>query len=528
MALTVPNGPTGLLASPAEAAGGGSTEGSSTGEVGAGVPSSEWNVLILTVDALRADRMGLHGHDRDTTPYLDRLAEEAVVFDRCYANGAWTSPGIVSMMTGVHPPVHGQATRFDYTDALLVTPLDALRKAHGFRMIARDTQSPTYRGLGFQWAYRPVITEDVEVMDWLAGLDRRWFAWVHVKPTHLPYDPPPYHLRRFNADRLDTPAIRAVRENTTVYPEDYGLRWKPPVIEAFTEEEQAVVRDLYDGEVAAADDLVGRMIETLRERGVLDRTLVIITADHGEELFDHGWVGHASTGYRGKVNDELLHIPMIVRMPHGDASGRVDALVQQSDVMPTVFELLGTDADASDYRFQGRSLVPLIRAEPDAIGHERVFSRTTFKGWTTPLAETRDGATSVRERGRKLIRYRRDGVVSHEAFDLVADPGEREDLWGQRAAEFADLVDALDTWEAENVALGGELMMKAATRRVEALQDAAKARDGAAAAEHWLALQELDRTYANEWAPPQQDPAFRTRWRALLRRAASLRDKASR
>lgn len=509
------------------AAGGGSTEGASTSEPAAVAPSDAWNVLVVSVDALRADRMALYGHDRDTTPYLDRFADEAVVFDRCFANGAWTSPGIASMMTGVHAPVHGQDTRYDYTDELLVTPLDVLR-AQGLRTISRESEGATYRGLGFQWKYRPVLHEGVEVAEWLAGLDERWLAWVHVKPTHLPYDPPPYHLRRFGGDRLDTPAVRAVRDNTTVYPQDYGLSWNPPVIEAFTEEEQAVVRDLYDGEVAAADDLLGRMMETLRERGVLDRTVVILTADHGEELFDHGWVGHASTGYQGKVYDELLHIPLIVRLPGGEAHGRVDALVQQHDVMPTLFELLGADASATDYAFQGRSLVPLIEGRDGATGHERVFARTTFKGWTTPLAEAGDGATAVRDGSRKLIRLRRDGKLSHEAYDLASDPGERTDLWPDKAGDFADLVQALDAWEAENVQRGGDLLITAAERRVEALEEAARARDAAAAAEHWLALTELDRTYRTEWSPPQDDPAFRGSWQRLLRRARALRDRASR
>ena len=366
-----------LLGSPALAAGGSTSEPIPPAPSPDHPPSGtdQWNVLFLTVDALRADRMGLYGHDRDTTPYLERLARESFVFDNCFANGAWTSPGIISMLTGLHPPAHGQGTRFDYVDDEIVTPLDVLGKEHGFRTIARDTDSPTYRGVGLKIAYRPVLHENMEVVDWLAGQDERWVAWVHIKPTHLPYDPPPYHLRRFGGDRLDTDGIRAIRSSGTVYPQDYGLSWNPPVIPSFSPEEQAVVRDLYDGEVADADDQVGRIVERLRERGLLDHTLVVITADHGEELFDHGWVGHASTGYQGKVTDELTHIPLIIRVPGGQHVGRSAALVQQSDLMPTLFELLGADVGKTDAGFQGVSLAPLL-AGREAATHDVVFSRT--------------------------------------------------------------------------------------------------------------------------------------------------------
>jgi len=512
------------LSGPALAAG----ASGSTDDAPAASPSDEWNVLLLTVDALRADRMGLYGHDRDTTPYLERLADESVVFEQCYANGAWTSPGIVSMLTGLYPPAHGQGTRYDYVDKGIDTPLDVLVREHGFLTIARDTDSPTYRGVGLQWSYLPARRDPLDVMDWLADLDHRWLAWVHIKPTHLPYDPPAYHLRRFGGDRLDTPAIQAVRSSGTVYPRDYGLSWDPPVIAEFTPQEQAVVRDLYDGEVAHADDLVGRMIETLRERGQLDRTIVIISADHGEELFEHGWVGHASTGYQGKVTDELLHIPLIVRLPGGHTTGRVQALVQQHDVMPTLFELLGADASRVDGGFQGHSLLPLMQGQQGATGHEHVFARTTFRGWTTPLDQADDGATAVRDSGRKLIRLRRDGQISHQAFDLATDPGEQQDLWPTESERFADLAQALDAWEAENVDKGAELLFAAAAHRMESLEEAARERDPVVAAEEWLGLLELERTYANEWHPPMADRRYQGKWTRLKRRAAPQRDRAGR
>lgn len=488
-------------------------------------PPESWNVLVIVLDAQRADRMGLYGHDRDTTPYLERLATESVVFEQCFSVSAWTSPGVVSAFTGLGPLVHGQTTRYDYVDDTLVTPLDVLR-GRGVQPIARETDGPTVRGVGFRQGYLPVLRHGPEVVEWLASRSGRWAAWVHIKGTHLPYDPPAYHLRRFGGDRLDTPAIRAVRENGTVYPQDYGLSWNPPVIASFTAEEQAVIRDLYDGDVAAQDDEIGRMVEHLRERGVLDRTLLVITADHGEELFEHGWVGHASTGYQGKLTDELLHIPLLVRVPGGTLAGRSDALVQQSDIMPTVFDLLGVPEEGLDAPFQGRSLVPLMRGEGQ--GSEHVFAVTTKKGWTTPLDETRDGSIMVRTADRKLIRTREGDAVTVQAFDLVADPGEQVDLWPTEPDRFADLGAALDAWIDESREEAARLLFLVGERRVAAMKDAAREGDAVEAARQWAALAELERTYRTEWASPFDNRETVDKWARLRNRGMKHMGRASR
>ncbi len=488
-------------------------------------PPPPRNVLVITVDALRPDRMALYGYDRPTTPYLDRFASESVVFERAFATGAWTSPGIASLFSGLHAPAHGQNSRYDYVDATLTTPLDVLR-ARGMRGIARDAEQATIRGLGFTVAYNPVLHDGVEVVDWLAHQGDGWIAWVHVKPTHLPYAPSPFHLRRFGGDRMDSPAITAVRTSGTVYPRDYGLSWKPPVIEAFTPDEQAVVSDLYDGAVADADALLGQMIETLRSAGKLDRTLLVISADHGEELFDHGWVGHASTGYEGKVYDELIRVPLIIRPP-GGASGRVPALVSQIDVMPTVFELVGADPAAVDGGMQGLSLAPWLRGEPGP-SHDVVYARTTFKGWTCPYGETRDGLTAARAADRKVIRVRQGDTIRHEAYDLVEDPQERRDLYAADPGRFADLVAALDRWDRAAAEHAAGLMLIAGERRLAELRAAADKRDAVAAAQSWLALVELERTYGNEVVRPLDLPGIAGRWARIRREAIRLRDLAGR
>ncbi|TVQ93120.1 MAG: hypothetical protein EA397_04930 [Deltaproteobacteria bacterium] len=483
------------------------------------------NVLVITVDALRPDRMALYGYDRPTTPYLDQIADELFLFDRAFATGAWTSPGIASIFTGLHPPAHGQGSRYDYIDERLYTPLDALRRS-GRVAIARSVEDPTIRGLGFTKAYLPLLDDSSKVIEWLITQPEGWVMWMHLKPTHLPYDPSPFHERRFGGHKLDTPSIRAIRKHGTVYPEDYGLPWDPPVIASFTLEEQKVVRDLYDGTVADADAELGRIIERLRQSGHLGRTLLVISADHGEELFEHGWVGHASTGYRGKVYDELIRVPLLVRMPDGSLSGRTDALVSHIDVMPTVFEALSLDQAEVDGGMQGVSLLPLMRGDVQGV-HDRVFARTTFKGWTCPFEESRDGATAVRTNFRKLIRLRRGDQITHEAYDLATDPAEQNDLFEKDRDRFADLVEALERYDRENTDHAAQLMFTVAERRIEELQRAARDQDAVAAARIWTAWVELERTYANEWVVAMEQPRFAGRWARLRRTAERLRERAS-
>jgi arylsulfatase A-like enzyme len=486
------------------------------------------NVLVLTVDALRTDRMSVYGYERGTTPYLDRFASEAIVFDRAFSTGAWTSPGIVSLFTGNHPPSHGQGSQQDVIDGGLVTPLDVFAQ-NGYRVIGRDTSGPTYEGLGFRLGYGEQITQYEPAAAWVASQPGPWIAWVHVKPTHLPYKPSPFAARLFGGDRLDTPAVRAVKTSGTVFPKDYGLSWKPPVIPSFTPEEQAVVRDLYDGAVYDADSLVGRILEDFRARGLLDKTIVVLTADHGEELFEHGWVGHASTGYEGKVYDELIRIPLMIRLPSGPKGVRVSTLTSQIDVMPTLFGVLELDLTKVDGGMQGRSLVPWFGGSAPPGSEERpIFARTTFKGWTCPPAETRDGATAIRTPDRKVIRVRRAGVVTHEAYDLKSDPGELRDLYPSEPARFADLVAGLDAWDRENQTHAARLMAVAAERHLDTLRKAAAARAALPAAEAWRGLMALKQTYLNEWLSPFDDPAFRARWSGWEREAARLRDQASR
>lgn len=322
------------------------------------------NVLLITVDALRADRTSLYGHARPTTPQLDAFAREAAVFERFFSVSAHTSPGVVSLLTGQEPPVHAQTTQYSYYDAAIPSPLRTLA-ARGYDVVGAAVRGATYANLGFTRGLDGASGE--ELLAQLAERETPFFAWLHTRETHLPYRPAAAFAGRFTRGlALDSPLLRAVREFSIVLRDGaVQVPYRHAGVVAAQREDAEPLRALYDECVASADARVGAWLDRLRASGLLERTIVVITADHGEELLDDGWVGHASTSYDGKLGDALTHVPLIVRVPGGAYAGRYAALASQVDVMPTLFELLGIDGRALAADQQGRSLLPVLRGERD-------------------------------------------------------------------------------------------------------------------------------------------------------------------
>ncbi len=449
---------------------------------------ARWNVLLITVDALRADRMSLYGHSRPTTPQLDAFARDAAVFENFFAVSAHTSPGIISLLTGQAPPVHAQTTQYSYYDALIPSPLRTLAAA-GYDSIGYVTRGATYSDLGFTRGQDGKPTD--ALLAELAHSEKPFFAWLHTRETHLPYRPAPEFAGRFTRGmHLDSPLLRAVREHTLVLrhpPPKLALRHAGDVPASAADSEP--LRALYDECVASADAQLGAWLAQLRESGLLERTIVVITADHGEELLEHGWVGHASTGYDGKLTDEILHIPLIVRFPGGAHAGRYRALSSQVDLMPTLFAVLGIDGSALAANQEGVSLAPVLRREQPEV-REWVFAETTRKGWTTPREETRERLSAVRERGANA--------------DWKTPP---------------KLIDELHRVAASRI------VHAAAQQHLAALAQALERGDAPAAVARWQALARLHSTWGLEREPFFANDAA---WAELRERAAELASAAMR
>jgi arylsulfatase A-like enzyme len=401
-----------------------------------GKPESP-NVLLITVDSFRPDHIGAYGYRRATTPTIDRLARHGVVFRAAFNQAAWTSPPLVSMLTSLYPTAHGVDYRSKSFDPSVMTPLRRLREA-GYAVpgICYLISLPEFENLGFE----PVEQRTLDA--WLKeNAARPFFAWIHLEGPHLPLNPPPPYDRMFTPGGQPLPPevltrLRPFREQPVI-----------PRTEASVDpRDRDAVLALSDGKVRRTDAEIGRILESLERFGLSRSTVVIVTADHGEELLDHGFIGHASTSLAGTLFDELIHVPLVIAYPGVLAEGRtIRALVEGIDVLPTVLDLLGV---APPPVAQGRSLLPLIRGK--AVPRtQRVFAETTTCGRSCPEGQDQGRLQAVRTPTWKLIRTEDARGERFTLYHVASDPKERRDA----AAGHPQIVSRLRAELARHVVL---------------------------------------------------------------------------
>ena len=358
-------------------------------------------VVLVSIDTLRSDRLPAYGYGAGATPHLDRLAREALLFESAWSPCPMTLPSHVTMLTGLQPPGHGVRTNVGFRfDASAHACLPRLLKARGYATGAavssyvlrgesglraafddyEDSLDPRQGG-GFTDQQRPGAVTLRLAREWLgAHAGGPFFFFFHLYEPHAPYEPP----------------------------EPFRGRFAHP----------------YDGEVAAADALVGGLLEHLRALGVYDRALVIVTSDHGEGLGDHGEEQHSILLYR-----EALQVPLLVKLPGGRLGGeRVRGLAQLADLLPTVTALLGVEAPAG---LPGRSLLELRGDAPARVAlGETLYPRLQL-GWSD-LFSAVDG------------RWHYIHGPRPELYDLLADPRETRDLLAHQPGEAARLRAAVE------------------------------------------------------------------------------------
>jgi len=383
------------------------------------------NVLLVLIDTLRADKLGCYGNDLGLTPNIDRLAGQGCLFERAFSHAPWTLPSVSSLLTSTYPIRHGAGGRWGSPQGLTGLSSDVRTLAECFGGQGYDTGaiinvlflSPKFgldRGFA-DYDFQPpkksqrVQRRATEVTDralaWLKkhkrGVSGRpFFFLVHYFDPHLTYDPPKRFRERFAlpADRTRDPTLFGTERDMIALRRGRGDASLLPLYR---------LEHLYNGEVAYTDEQVGRLLDGVHRMGLDDSTVVVLTADHGEEFLDHGGFEHGHTLY-----DELIHIPLIVRYPELIKPRRVHAMVRHVDVGPTLCGLAGIHGEAT---FQGRSLEPVMfgRSHKD----RPVLSQGNM--WGPSL-------TSLRAGGYKLI----TGAGKVALFHVAVDPRERHDLAG--------------------------------------------------------------------------------------------------
>ena len=414
--------------------------------------SADWNVLLVSLDTLRADHLGCYGYERATSPVIDELAAAGVLFRQHVASAPSTLDSHASLLTSLNPTAHGARVSPPSPLAGEAVTLAERLAGAGFTTAAftgggqLDRTFGLAQGFGLYTDDHKPFEESVdEAVAWLSEReDDRWFLFLHTYQPHHPYRPHGRLSKRFSRGyQGPLPEVISVdlvrRINTGDLPIDAA--------------DLAYIVARYDGEIAYTDRHLGRLFRFLRDNGQWDRTLVVVTSDHGEEFGEHGWVAwHSHTLY-----DELLWIPLVMRLPGNFAGTVVDEQTRAVDVLPTLLDALGLPRDEA---MVGSSLLPRLDGRSSGTGPAAISERTLgtplISGRTsraklvypTDLLPARGGGwlagLSSAERHRRV-------APDRALFDLRSDPGETRDVCSPRTWRGGQLRDDLSTVHQRDV-----------------------------------------------------------------------------
>jgi arylsulfatase A-like enzyme len=419
------------------------------------------NVLLITLDTLRPDRMGAFGCDRDTTPALDAFAGESAFFEQAFANSSFTPPSHASILTSRYPSEHGLLhwnkslgdvpTAADFFSAAgyrtgAFTPFPALLKIglqRGFEATTVPDPHITHRvgpdgepvldknGQPRIDSYLLAPGEEVNAaaLPWLLDEDddRPFFAWVHYYDAHRPYG------AHGGKDTFNDFAEPEIGDTEDYYRLDEHKRAKL----GLSPEEVQYIEDRYDGGLARLDARVGALLDSLRAAGRFEDTIIVITADHGEVFAEYEvdeWFSHDPW-----LTDENLHVPLFLRLPDGKYAGeRCEALVEGVDVLPTLCEL--ADIDTGSAAISGRSMLGVL----DGVEAGKAFVYAERQGDDLAQREGVDPEVSLRSRDRRRMLRTRDlklvEFVDRGHFELWDLSAETIPIGDQSSEAAADLV----------------------------------------------------------------------------------------
>lgn len=410
------------------------------------------NVLLISIDTLRRDHLGCYGYDRPTSPNLDTLCAEAAVFDQAISHAPSTLLSHASMLTSLLPHRHGASFGARLPLPQDVVTLAEVLKERGFRTASfNDGAQLAHRWdlhQGFDvWkanqeghdTFDRVVRQGLRWLDETPRTEAPFFLFLHTYEVHHPYTPAAQDLQRVGAapydgwlgDAVEVQELKRINRRRATA----------------DEADLAFIQAAYDAEIRSMDRALGQLLDGLRERSLLESTLVVFTSDHGEEFGEHGRVGwHSHTLY-----DELLRVPLVIRFPERRWAGRtIQRQVRLIDLAPTVVESVGAVAPRE---WQGVSLLELLRS-----------------GEVPPLlaVSKMDGPADVEIYSLRTGRWK---LYDDRLFDLKLDPGERLDSATGNWDLVAALQDHLETLTAGGrESAGAPVELDAETRqRLEAL-----------------------------------------------------------
>ena len=444
------------------------------------------NVLLLLVDTARAQNFSAYGYGRPTSPHIDALAAEGVLYEQAIAPGCWSLPSQVSLLTGMFPSKHGaHELHLSYAHAYPMLP-EVLREA-GYRTFGISPNSWMSDEFGVThgfdrylklWQYRPTApaTQNARpslpatlmrrvnrfysrhifprrnraqhisqaITKLLATAPEPFFLYAIFWDMHLPYSPTAHHATRWLPAGISQEQAERVNRNHLRY--FAGLT-------PMSAEDFAILQGCYDGALASIDEEIGTLMAELRQRRLLDRTLVIIASDHGENIGEHGLMSHAYS-----LHDTLIRVPLIMRYPACFPAGqRVTQQVQLTDLFPTILDVLHLHLPAVQKEFQGVSLVD----RRFAAGAERpAYAEMLAPHPSMPALHRRVGLPEhtprpALDRALRCLRTRDYKIIwasdgQHALYDLRQDPAENINRFTAEPKRAADLLETLQVWQPPN------------------------------------------------------------------------------
>ena len=421
------------------------------------------NIVLLTIDSLRADHLGCYGYNRNISPHLDALATEATKFERAFAAGIPTMPSFTTLLSGLHPLRHGiTAHASEQRLAPDVQTLAQMAHSAGYVTVAIDNLATQAHGRGGWFArgfdyyssflYQPFSNQSEQLTDRAISYceqlqDRPFFLWLHLWDPHSPYSPPsPFDTMHYQP-QADTKAhYNAVIERAPDYYQAFLSDMKPKIADDYD-----YIVAQYDGEISYVDQQCGRLFQSLKDLNLWDKSHVIALSDHGE-AFGEGGVYFDHHG----LYDAVTRLVLLWKTPEKRAASTCSALISHEDITPTLIEYCGLKAP--DYELTGQSFAPALRGETFA-GRDYVIS----------VESTRQCSLSIRTRDWKLIvplSQTSDGralcdIYGNERdsqtllFDLNRDASETRNVVEQFPAQRDELLQVLaGARETENARRG--------------------------------------------------------------------------
>jgi hypothetical protein len=295
------------------------------------------DIFIFLIDACQAKHLGTYGYSRPTSPNIDGFAREAVVFENAYANASFTRSSVATLFTGLYPETHKvRILKNKLPEELLTLPV--YLKGKGYRTSLFTSTGNVSDSMGFARGIDDYLSF---IGEWRRGHERAiprefrsWlsypgplFSYVHYMEPHLPIIPPPPYRGMFTNSKMGSSAWRVTGNSQELIDAEHPLA--PGEIKT--------VVDNYDSAIAFVDGEVGKLLQSLREKGLYENSLIVILSDHGESLYEHGQWGHGSLVY-----EETAHVPLVVKFPAAmNLKGRVRTVVELADVFPTVLDIFG-------------------------------------------------------------------------------------------------------------------------------------------------------------------------------------------